>query len=189
MMMFLELYEGLKRAQRCRLEDQRGTEINFELPDFLKDKENAPQAGKKLRKLLHRVDETTSKFYDHLPHSSNSKGSRESLSALNESFLDDGVIPPHRQAEEYFFSRSTPPGFGPSRDKVAPFTTTEDESKRGSDPPPLPPKPKHLPVWGRTPAEITNNARFLRPADVKRDTRVCRNRRAVYLDEPSSSFV
>jgi hypothetical protein len=30
------LYEGLKRAQRCRLEDQRGTEINFELPDFLK---------------------------------------------------------------------------------------------------------------------------------------------------------
>jgi hypothetical protein len=31
-----ELYEGLKRAQRSRLEDQRGTEINFELPDFLK---------------------------------------------------------------------------------------------------------------------------------------------------------
>lgn len=31
-----ELYEGLKRAQRNRLEDQRGTEINFELPDFLK---------------------------------------------------------------------------------------------------------------------------------------------------------
>lgn len=25
---------------RSRLEDQRGTEINFELPDFLKDKEN-----------------------------------------------------------------------------------------------------------------------------------------------------
>uniref|UniRef100_A0A182QVH3 Regulator of G-protein signaling n=1 Tax=Anopheles farauti TaxID=69004 RepID=A0A182QVH3_9DIPT len=35
-----ELLEGLKRAQRSRLEDQRGTEINFELPDFLKDKEN-----------------------------------------------------------------------------------------------------------------------------------------------------
>lgn len=31
-----ELYEGLKRAQRSRLEDQRGTKINFELPDFLK---------------------------------------------------------------------------------------------------------------------------------------------------------
>lgn len=36
----LDLMEGLKRAQRSRLEDQRGTEINFELPDFLKDKEN-----------------------------------------------------------------------------------------------------------------------------------------------------
>lgn len=35
-----DLLEGLKRAQRSRLEDQRGTEINFELPDFLKDKEN-----------------------------------------------------------------------------------------------------------------------------------------------------
>lgn len=31
------MLEGLKRAQRFRLEDQRGTEINFELPDFLKD--------------------------------------------------------------------------------------------------------------------------------------------------------
>lgn len=33
----LDLLEGLKRAQRSRLEDQRGTEINAELPDFLKD--------------------------------------------------------------------------------------------------------------------------------------------------------
>ena len=31
-----ELYEGLKRAQMSRIEDQRGTEINSELPDFLK---------------------------------------------------------------------------------------------------------------------------------------------------------
>lgn len=38
--MSLDFLEGLKRAQRSRLEDQRGTEINFELPDFLKDKEN-----------------------------------------------------------------------------------------------------------------------------------------------------
>jgi len=33
-----DLLEGLKRAQRSRLEDQRGTEINTELPDFLKVK-------------------------------------------------------------------------------------------------------------------------------------------------------
>ncbi|XP_055695239.1 regulator of G-protein signaling loco [Lutzomyia longipalpis] len=35
-----DLLEGLKRAQRSRLEDQRGTEINFELPEFLRNKEN-----------------------------------------------------------------------------------------------------------------------------------------------------
>ena len=33
---FVDLYEGLKLAQRGRLEDQRGTEIRFEMPDFLK---------------------------------------------------------------------------------------------------------------------------------------------------------
>ena len=31
-----DLYEGLKLAQRGRLEDQRGTEIKFEMPEFLK---------------------------------------------------------------------------------------------------------------------------------------------------------
>ena len=39
-MYFSELYEGLKRAQMSRLDDQRGTEINFELPDFLKSDQN-----------------------------------------------------------------------------------------------------------------------------------------------------
>ncbi len=33
---FPDLYEGLKIAQRGRLEDQRGTEIKFEMPEFLK---------------------------------------------------------------------------------------------------------------------------------------------------------
>ena len=31
-----DLYEGLKRMTRGRLDDQRGLEINGELPDFLK---------------------------------------------------------------------------------------------------------------------------------------------------------
>ncbi len=30
------MYEGLKRMTQGRLDDQRGTEINMELPDFLK---------------------------------------------------------------------------------------------------------------------------------------------------------
>lgn len=75
-----------------------------------------------------------------------------------------------------------------------------NRSRHLSDPPPLPPKPKHLPakasLWVssnpsfRPPAEIaSNNTRFVRPNEVKRDTKVCRNRRSVYLDQPSSSFV
>ncbi|XP_017775216.1 PREDICTED: regulator of G-protein signaling loco [Nicrophorus vespilloides] len=47
-----ELYEGLSRAQRSRLEDQRGTEINFELPDFLKDKENDGKRVKQEKKAM-----------------------------------------------------------------------------------------------------------------------------------------
>ena len=39
-----ELYEGLKMAQRGRLDDQRGTEINFEMPDFLKRGANVSYA-------------------------------------------------------------------------------------------------------------------------------------------------
>ncbi|XP_050521691.1 regulator of G-protein signaling loco isoform X2 [Daktulosphaira vitifoliae] len=51
------LYEGLKRAQRSRLEDQRGTEINFEMPDFLKDKDNEnSDTNKKQRKSLRLSD-------------------------------------------------------------------------------------------------------------------------------------
>jgi regulator of G-protein signaling len=52
------LLEGLKRAQRSRLEDQRGTEINFELPEFLKDKEKYANIGNKLRKT--KFDESPS---------------------------------------------------------------------------------------------------------------------------------
>ncbi|XP_012226987.1 regulator of G-protein signaling loco isoform X2 [Linepithema humile] len=62
-----DLYEGLKRAQRSRLEDQRGTEINFELPDFLKNKENGkPSGSNKMRRtrVMSANCEGTAKFYD-----------------------------------------------------------------------------------------------------------------------------
>ncbi|KAF7995057.1 hypothetical protein HCN44_004529 [Aphidius gifuensis] len=64
-----ELYEGLKRAQRSRLEDQRGTEINFELPDFLKqNKENGKRNDDKKNRKCSSISsgnrESTSKFYD-----------------------------------------------------------------------------------------------------------------------------
>merc|ERR1719219_1664221 len=40
-----DLYEGLKLAQRGRLEDQRGTEIRFEMPEFLKRGTNGEDFG------------------------------------------------------------------------------------------------------------------------------------------------
>ncbi|GLH10734.1 Regulator of G-protein signaling loco [Gryllus bimaculatus] len=262
-----ELYEGLKRAQRSRLEDQRGTEINSELPDFLKDKENAPQAGKKIRK-LRRPDEANSKFYEtsdtpqglassheSLLMGANSnkcgcKGDKDSSANLVSRFFDDnfsqdGIPNQRHESDEYFLGRPSsslvdyknreagkvPPRPAVDRScsaakpnenpcnrssldnavidpvildsKLQNETTDELASNRSrhlSDPPPLPPKPKHLPakssLWVssnpsfRPPAEIVStNARFVRPSEVKRDTKVCRNRRSVYLDQPSSSFV
>ncbi|XP_008554044.1 regulator of G-protein signaling loco isoform X1 [Microplitis demolitor] len=82
-----ELYEGLKRAQRSRLEDQRGTEINFELPDFLKDKENNKSKDeKKLRRARLTVSancDPTTKFYNDM--SSNEKKQNPSSSLLKDS--------------------------------------------------------------------------------------------------------
>jgi len=39
------LYEGLKRMTKGRLDDQRGTEINMELPEFLKTRDNQSRAS------------------------------------------------------------------------------------------------------------------------------------------------
>lgn len=58
MLFRLDLLEGLKRAQRFRLEDQRGTEINFELPDFLKDNKTSDWSSVKL---VSAADAMTSK--------------------------------------------------------------------------------------------------------------------------------
>ncbi|XP_066959352.1 regulator of G-protein signaling loco isoform X7 [Macrobrachium rosenbergii] len=75
-----ELYEGLKRAQRSRLDDQRGTEINFELPDFLKCDDDQPEDKENQR--AHLTDQL--------------------LAQLECSFSDGGVIPTHREADDYF---------------------------------------------------------------------------------------
>ena len=211
------------------------------------DKENAPQTGKKFRK-LRRGDESSSKFYEsaeppagssqeNLPGGASSKCGYKSTPGalvtrlLDPSFIAEGVIPSPRQAEEYFLGRrpdsskldktrrgdsSGPPSsLDNTLVELNPLDTTltcgdsGDELAQGSnrprqysDPPPLPPKPKHIPVkasvWGangaanpanfRAPVE-SSNSRFLRPSEAKRDARVCRSRRAVYLDQPSSSFV
>ncbi|RZF36390.1 hypothetical protein LSTR_LSTR002986 [Laodelphax striatellus] len=189
------LYEDLNRAQRSRLEDQRGTEINFELPDFLKDKENAPQSGKKFRKFRRDGVETigNSKFYPDSTeetktglsyHNENTPapGLMSRLSQLDQSFSTDGIIPDPDEAQEYFLGRklhATP---------VAAAATTTDRSSPvmpmraraiNDPPPPLPPKPK-LPPPPPSSWPLERN-------DMK--LRNCRVRRTVYLDQPSSSFV
>ncbi|KAF6216900.1 hypothetical protein GE061_001250 [Apolygus lucorum] len=139
------LYEGLKRAQRSRLEDQRGTEINFELPDFLKDKENTPQGNKKFRKVKTDNEESPSKFFTN----------------------DTRLNPPLESSSKTYSAGDLT------------RTSTEDilviNKPPRLSPPPLPPKPKKLPVGTSWP----------RPMEPKPRPRT----RTVYLDQPSSSFV
>ncbi|XP_014249405.1 regulator of G-protein signaling loco isoform X2 [Cimex lectularius] len=113
------LYEGLKRAQRSRLEDQRGTEINFELPDFLKDKENSPQGGKKLCKLRGGDgEESNAKL---LPNESNGNCDNENT---NKTF-----------PAEYHFTETS----------LEDLVHLQNHQPQLTDPPPpLPPKPKNL---------------------------------------------
>ncbi|XP_043498432.1 regulator of G-protein signaling loco isoform X2 [Polistes fuscatus] len=159
-----DLYEGLKRAQRSRLEDQRGTEINFELPDFLKNKENGkPLDRNKVRRA--RVTPTncegTTKFYDTGEENEVSTGQErstyltngriverlttvpdtiESVSkGLDSSFTLDGTIVDGDQTivENGFRTDSKYQESSVSMDSQVSPTKL-------SKPPPLPPKPKNL---------------------------------------------
>jgi len=143
------LYEGLKRAQRCRLEDQRGTEINFELPDFLKDKENTPQGTKKLRKIVPDGDESGSKFYD----------------GCEDHSIEDHLV------KDFSCDKSIV-----NCESVEHLASPSVNTSVSDPPPPLPPKPKNLAALG---VSWTNSEQKPRS----------RTRRAVYLDQPSSSFV
>ncbi|XP_015181268.1 PREDICTED: regulator of G-protein signaling loco isoform X3 [Polistes dominula] len=159
-----DLYEGLKRAQRSRLEDQRGTEINFELPDFLKNKENGkPLDRNKVRRA--RVTPTnyegTTKFYDTGEEKEVSTGQERSTyltngriverlttvpdtiesvnKGLDSSFTLDGTIVDGDQTivENGFRTDSKYQESSLSMDSQVSPTKL-------SKPPPLPPKPKNL---------------------------------------------
>jgi len=221
------------------------------------DKENAPQTGRKLRKLrraedstskaceppeLHPQSQPTGRCQESVPMgaSVSKHGYRTDRNTpgavvtrlVDQSFVAEGVIPSPNQAEGYFLGHQPDPN---KLDKVhhsdssragsslentlvelnppeATLTCVEKvtqgsyHSHQHSDPPPLPPKPKHLPVkvsmWEAS-GNISGSAnsstfrstsdgascRFIRPTEVKRDVRAFRSRRAVYLDQPSSSFV
>ncbi|XP_026274347.1 regulator of G-protein signaling loco isoform X2 [Frankliniella occidentalis] len=158
-----ELYEGLKRAQRSRLEDQRGTEINFELPDFLKDKENAPQSSKKLKKFLQPRRDRSNSVSGPEP---------QNVTENSDSNRSSGVNHNHGCS------------VGDHSPSSLPVMSHLPETPR---PPPLPPKPKYLraPAPPRVPAgEITN-----RQETVSSMPPPSQPRRPIFLDETVSSFV
>ncbi|XP_046869624.1 regulator of G-protein signaling loco isoform X2 [Drosophila willistoni] len=194
-----ELLEGLKRAQLARLEDQRGTEINFDLPDFLKNKENLNAAASKLRKVranLSPISKTSPQTAEGLP----------------------------QPAPRFSIARSQ------SQQQVSPMKVDlEQETDLPADmqdpneftkaPPPLPPKPKVLPIkpsnWGVASQPTTGNycnkfsptkqtpisptkttgsssgpfANKLPIDNMARKSLESAGTRCAYLDEPSSSFV
>ncbi|XP_031780001.1 regulator of G-protein signaling loco isoform X3 [Nasonia vitripennis] len=129
------LYEGLKRAQRSRLEDQRGTEINFELPDFLKNKENGqkPSDDKKRRKSrIFSGHSDFSKFYDAEEEKSNLERCLDSSNSLDSTLVDaDKTIVENGNQQ----LKST---------KANNQDLSQLSPTKLSKPPPLPPKPKSL---------------------------------------------
>jgi len=123
-----ELLEGLKRAQLARLEDQRGTEINFDLPDFLKNKENLNAAASKLRKV------------------------RANLSPVNKANSSSEAPQPAprlsitRGQQQATVCQVSPMKVDVEQETELPIES-QDLQEFAKAPPPLPPKPKVLPMF------------------------------------------
>lgn len=182
--------EGLTRAQR-RLEDQRGTEINFELPDFLKDKESHQNSQRQTPKLSESESET--RFYLDITETQpkiervalavpikRDKAAYENRSVM---LSPDYNRTSPLQIKMKITSSSTPSetSSNQSTPSKSALNSTVIENKiqgRPSDPPPLPPKPKIVPIkppnWGQL-----NGFR----------SRVTDRTQAMFLEQPSSSFV
>lgn len=188
--LFSELVEGLTRAQR-RLEDQRGTEINFELPDFLKDKENHQNSQRHMPKLSESEGDT--RFYLDMPENP-SKFERSTLSVPikrdKAAYENRSVMlpPDYSRTSPLQINMKITPSSTPSESSSNQSTPSKStlnntviENKvqgRPSDPPPLPPKPKIVPIkppnWGQL-----NGFR----------SRATDRTQAMFLEQPSSSFV
>ncbi|XP_012058166.1 PREDICTED: regulator of G-protein signaling loco [Atta cephalotes] len=183
-----ELYEGLKRAQRSRLEDQRGTEINFELPDFLKNKENGkPSDSNKMRRtrVVSANCEGTTKFYDSSEDKQSSSGYEYSAhvtnGAVNERFSAlVNITEPLSKCLESSFNldgdRTLMDGDqtiienGTDSPSKSPYSGsyggTDVSHTKLSKPPPLPPKPKNLVVNVVKSGYVTSPKTLQRPNHV-----------------------
>lgn len=227
-----ELLEGLKRAQRSRLEDQRGTEINFELPDFLKNKENYNKNKVRKLKPIEPVPLARSKFDQDIsmnqqhPDSPSSPSRPQPAPRLSiakhplgsTSSLSQPPINPIRPPDDISFNSTASTGNGfpdslassysDSSEQLPPvpslpleYTAAESTCTSGTardqlrGPPPLPPKPKVLPIkpsnWGGGHANgAPVNGGSAKPAVASLPVSPGKKAHCVpYLEEPSSSFV
>lgn len=211
-----ELYEGLSRALRSRLEDQRGTEINFELPDFLKDKENNQintANGNKLRTVLETHIENSRFYTGDVSQAIRDRPGKITKNDLHSNYENRELLPvaddTHRNNIKNNNTQNGGNAKGNSSSKfvnsydstssssqpsptneylnktVIENTSKSTESLNSSkcgDPPPLPPKPKILPIrpsnWG--------NHGFLKLKDLSRKEV---SKHGLYLEQPTSSFV
>ncbi|XP_073826162.1 regulator of G-protein signaling loco-like [Musca autumnalis] len=197
------LLEDLKRAQLARLEDQRGTEINFELPEFLKHNDNQNTSNTSGEKPQEEDGQQQQMVVDNIKHNERppQPAPRHSISNKSKSLNNSSTSPTKNDTTaEKISDHNNDPFSTPSK-----------------GPPPLPPKPKVLPIkpsnWGvnmtqlkqmspttpppsalllpsPTPSiaspQLTNVNVVAVPASSSNSSP---NGRCAYLDQPSSSFV
>ncbi|XP_071054310.1 regulator of G-protein signaling loco isoform X2 [Onthophagus taurus] len=177
-----ELYEGLSRAQRSRLEDQRGTEINYELPDFLKDKENSSNHKQSLSCQEKQIE--NSKFY-----TSTCLDVRAiKYPRNNQEYENHTIYSPESKSSPTFSTSedsSTSNQSSPTKNKLD-VTVIERNpyTNKVNEPPPLPPKPKIVPIkpsnWGQGDYNHKKDA-IVRKIVERKDE--------LFLEQPTSSFV
>lgn len=162
----------MKRAQLARLEDQRGTEINFELPDFLKNKENLSAANKlrKMRANLSPISKSISAF------PSPTTPTQEEPSSPSASLNERPQPAPRLSITNKNKTNISPMKIDEEDATVAAFENqannnnalslplideSADYANTKGGPPPLPPKPKVLPIkpsnWGVTTSSSNTN--------------------------------
>lgn len=187
--------EGLTRAQR-RLEDQRGTEINFELPDFLKDKESHQTTNNQQKQGESRGD---TRFYVEESSPLRSKQDNQQTAQTNYSKRDipsmyenRSILVPEEQSQNQTSPlknnlrvRSSSDNSSTQSTPTKGLNSTVIENQiqgRQSDPPPLPPKPKIVPIkppnWG----QVNGFNKF-------KDLKTTNRNQTMYLEQQSSSFV
>ncbi|KAF5290605.1 hypothetical protein FQA39_LY14671 [Lamprigera yunnana] len=215
-----KLYEGLNRAQSSRIEDQRGTEINFELPDFLKDKEmgqHCSRVRKFRRTEIGHPENSKSSAIDSIQKQEQMMSStvarhqselqcnyenRNMIFGSETSNVNNNNLNHFNQNSELNNVRRYPCAItmnekakysqSPTRcNKLINSTVIENlsntlievqDSPKVSDPPPLPPKPKILPI---KPSNWGQSSLFKVPRVPRSDG----TKQSLYLEHPTSSFV